>query len=187
MLPGFGGKSRLGYHTHYVVDGGKSRIILAALVTPALVMDNTPMLDLARWTRFRWQIHPRIAVGDTRYGSEYNISGLEQDGIKTYIPPHIQGSHQRHKRYHQSLFTYSAKEDHYICPQGEILPYKFTSIKFIEPKRKFVMLALLPKNVELANMDEESDVLFIRNILRELKLINPQRLTKKQCVRGRCG
>jgi transposase len=28
------GKARLGYHDHYVVDGGKRRIILAALVTP---------------------------------------------------------------------------------------------------------------------------------------------------------
>ena len=30
----------LGYHTHYVVDGGRARIILAALVTPSEVMDN---------------------------------------------------------------------------------------------------------------------------------------------------
>ena len=37
----------------YVVDGGKARIILAALVTPASIMDNPPMLDLARWVRFR--------------------------------------------------------------------------------------------------------------------------------------
>ena len=34
----------LGYHTHYVVDGGKARIIVAALVTPSEVMDNQPML-----------------------------------------------------------------------------------------------------------------------------------------------
>jgi hypothetical protein len=40
------GKARLGYHDHYVVDGGKRRIILAALVTPADVMENQPMLDL---------------------------------------------------------------------------------------------------------------------------------------------
>ncbi len=32
--------SMLGYHDHYVVDGGKARIILAALVTPASIMDN---------------------------------------------------------------------------------------------------------------------------------------------------
>jgi hypothetical protein len=30
----------LGYHTHYVVDGGKARIILMALVTTSEVMDN---------------------------------------------------------------------------------------------------------------------------------------------------
>lgn len=29
-----GGGAHLGYHTHYIVDGGKARIILAALVTP---------------------------------------------------------------------------------------------------------------------------------------------------------
>lgn len=40
--------SHLGYHTHYVVDGGKKRIILGALVTPANIQDNYPMLDFIR-------------------------------------------------------------------------------------------------------------------------------------------
>ena len=40
------GAIRLGYHDHYVVDGGKRRIILAALVTPADVMENQAMRDL---------------------------------------------------------------------------------------------------------------------------------------------
>lgn len=43
-----GGPVHLGYQTHYVVDGGKQRMILAALVTPAEVMENQPMLDLHR-------------------------------------------------------------------------------------------------------------------------------------------
>src|SRR6266567_1571383 len=34
LMQGKGGGSHLGYHTHYIVDGGKARIILAALVTP---------------------------------------------------------------------------------------------------------------------------------------------------------
>ena len=76
----------LGYHDHYVVDGGKARIILAALVTPASVMDNTPMLGLARWVRFRWHLRPEIAVGDAKYGTVANIVGLEQDGIRAYLP-----------------------------------------------------------------------------------------------------
>ena len=36
----------LGYHDHYVVDGGKARIILAALVTPADVVEHVPLRDL---------------------------------------------------------------------------------------------------------------------------------------------
>jgi hypothetical protein len=62
-------RAGLGYHTHYVVDGGKARIILGVLVTPASIMENTPMLDMARWARFRWQLTPTIAVGDTTYGT----------------------------------------------------------------------------------------------------------------------
>ena len=46
LMQGKGGGSRLGYHTHYVVDGGKARIILQALVTPSEVMENQPVLDL---------------------------------------------------------------------------------------------------------------------------------------------
>jgi len=33
------------YRDHYVVDGGKARIILRALVTPASILENTPKLE----------------------------------------------------------------------------------------------------------------------------------------------
>jgi transposase len=48
-----GGGVHLGYHVHYVIDGGKRRIILAVLVTPGEVMDNQPMLDLLWHVFFR--------------------------------------------------------------------------------------------------------------------------------------
>jgi len=38
------------YRDHYIGDGGKARIILSALVSPASIMDNTPLLDLVDWT-----------------------------------------------------------------------------------------------------------------------------------------
>ncbi len=56
--------ARLGYRDHYVVDGGKARIILTALVTPAAVQDNQPALDLLWRTRFRWKVRPRQVVGE---------------------------------------------------------------------------------------------------------------------------
>lgn len=35
------GASRLGYHAHYVADGGKARVVLSVLVTPADVMEKS--------------------------------------------------------------------------------------------------------------------------------------------------
>lgn len=112
----------LGYHTHYVVDGGKARIILAALVTPASVMDNTPMLDLERWVCFRWQLFPEIAVGDTKYGTVANIVGLEQDGIHAYLP--TPDFSQRKPFYPPEQFRYDSERNLYICPQSQELPLK---------------------------------------------------------------
>jgi transposase len=113
------GQGRLGYHVQYVVDGGKARIILAALVTPASIMDNTPMLDLARWVRFRWQIRPRIAVGDAKFGTIPNIVGLEQDGVQAYLA--MSDFKTRSGLYPQERFQYDAERDGYVCPQGHFL------------------------------------------------------------------
>ena len=115
-----GDVAKMGYHTHYVVDGGKSRIILASLVTPASIMDNQPMLDLVRWVRFRWRLKPDIAVGDTKYGTIYNIIGLEQDGVKAYLPR--TDLSRRNGFYPPESFTYNAERDEFICPEGNTLP-----------------------------------------------------------------
>ncbi len=76
----------LGYHDHYVVDGGKHRIILSALVTPADVMENVPMRDLLWRVRFRRKLRPRQVTGDTTYGTVENIVALEDAGIQAYLP-----------------------------------------------------------------------------------------------------
>lgn len=115
-----GGGALLGYRDHYTVDGGKARIILSALVTPASITDNTPLLDLVDWVRFRWKIQPKLAVGDTKYGTVPNIVGLEERGIKAYLP--TSDFSQRTKYYPAKLFQYDAEKDHYICPQGQVLP-----------------------------------------------------------------
>ncbi len=39
---------RLGYQAHYVVYGGKARVVLNVLVDSAEVTENRPMLDLRR-------------------------------------------------------------------------------------------------------------------------------------------
>jgi len=114
-----GERATLGYHNHYVIDGGKARIILNALVTPANVMENTPMLPLLRRAIFRWRVRPKQVVADTTYGTAENIRELEESGIRAYVP--LPDWDQRTPYYGASLFTYDLEQDRYSCPQGATL------------------------------------------------------------------
>ena len=78
-MPHGDGGTHLGYQDHYVVDGGRARIILTALVTPAEVQENQPALDLLWRARFRWKLRPRQVTGDTKYGTVENIVAIEQE------------------------------------------------------------------------------------------------------------
>src|SRR6266550_734075 len=114
-----GGGSHLGYQTHYVVDGGKSRIILGVLVAPSEVSENKPMLDLLWRARFRWKLWPRQATGDRKYGTEENIVALENQHIRAYVA--LPDNDHRTEFFSADRFRYEAERDVYICPAGKEL------------------------------------------------------------------
>ena len=114
------GAIRLGYHDHYVVDGGKRRIILATLVTPANVMESQAMRDLLWRVCFRRKIWPHQVTGDAKYGTTENIVAIEDAGIRAYVP--LTDFEHRSTRYGRDAFVYDAVEDAYHCPQGHPLP-----------------------------------------------------------------
>jgi transposase len=123
-----GAEVRLGYHDHYVVDGGRARIILNALVTPADVMENQAMLDLIHRARFRWKLRPERVVGDTTYGTADTVRSLEEQDIRAYVP--LPDWEQRTPYYGSSCFTYDADQDEYQCPQGQ--PLRRRKAKYTE-------------------------------------------------------
>jgi transposase len=123
------GGTSLGYHDHYVVDGGKRRIILAALVTPADVMENVPMRDLLWRVCFRWKLRPGQVTGDTTYGTTENIVAIEDAGIRAYVPLPDLGS-RRPGFFAQADFTYEVEWDTYRCPQHQ--PLKRETAKYGE-------------------------------------------------------
>ena len=111
----------LGYHTHFVVDGGKARIILQVLVTLSEVMDNQPMLDLLWRTRFRWKLWPRHVTGDRKYDTEENLVAIEREHIHAYVPsPDLD---HRTEFFSADQFRYEAERDVYVCPAGKDLRF----------------------------------------------------------------
>lgn len=118
-----GERACLGYQNHYVIDGGKARIILHALVTPGDVMENTPMLDQLRRVLFRWRVKPKRVIADTAYGTIDNIRTVEESGIRAYVPL-PDWEHQR-PFFGPAQFVYDAAQDVYVCPAGTLLrPYR---------------------------------------------------------------
>jgi transposase len=120
MRPGEG-HAHLGYHDHYVVDGGRARIILTVLVAPAEVQDNQPALDLLWQARFRWKLRPRQVTGDTKYGTVENIAAIEREGICAYFPLSEVG--HRAGLFHDTDFVYDAAADAYRCPGAQTLRF----------------------------------------------------------------
>jgi len=113
------GASRLGYQTHYVVDGGKARVILDVLVTPAEVTENLPMQQMLFRSTFRWRLRPRSVTGDAAYGTRENITTIEKAGIRAYVA--LPDQQRRTALFTIEHFVYDVQRDLYTCPRGETL------------------------------------------------------------------
>ena len=113
--------ARLGYRDHYVVDGGKARIILTVLVTPAEVQDNQPATDLLWRTRFRWKIHPHQITGDRKYGTTDNVVAIEDQRIRAFVPLSAVG--HRTGLFRDTDFADDATADQDRCPTGQLLRF----------------------------------------------------------------
>ena len=109
----------LGYHDHDVVDGGKRRIILAALVTPADVMENVPLQDLLWRICFRRKVWPEQVTGDTTSGTAENIVALADADIRAFFP--LPDFDARTPFFGKGTFRDEADQDVYRCPPGQLL------------------------------------------------------------------
>jgi hypothetical protein len=113
------GRSVLGYQAHYMIDGGKARIILHALTMSGDVMENQPFLDQLRRVLFRWKLHPDRIIADTKYSTIENIKALDAMGITAYIP--LRDWEHKTEYFGASHFTYDPDHDVYHCPDGAVL------------------------------------------------------------------
>jgi hypothetical protein len=120
-----GGAPKLGYADHYAVDGGKARIIVGVLVTPADVQDNQALLDLLDRARFRFQLPIKRAVADSKYSTGENLRGLADRGIRAYMP--VADHEQASPFFKHRDFVYDPATDTYRCPNGETLTFRGNS------------------------------------------------------------
>ena len=83
--------------------------------------DNQYLQDITKRLKSRLHKHGfiwRNCVADTGYSSGENYAFLEAEGLASFIPPH--GTYKGGPE----GFIYNKAEDHYVCPQGKIIPFK---------------------------------------------------------------
>ena len=92
--------------------------------------DNQQLQDIVqRLQRRLWQqgLVFENCVADTGYSSGENYAFLENQGLKSFIPPH--GTYKGGP----DDFIYNETADHYVCPQGKLIP--FTKV-FLDSRTK---------------------------------------------------
>jgi hypothetical protein len=121
-MPMRDGRTVLGYQDHYLVDGGRARIILHAFVTPGDVSESQVLVDQLRRTLFRRKLRPQRLIADAKYGTARNVHAIEELGIRAFVPLHEGDTSSPFYRHTQ--FTYDAEQDSYHCPQGTVLKFR---------------------------------------------------------------
>ena len=116
-MPQGDGHTHLGSQDHDVVDGGRARIILTALVTPAEVQEHQPALDRLWWARVRWTLQPRPIPGETTYGTVATIVASEEQGIRASVP--LSDAGPRPDVFGEQDFVSDAAADTDRCPGDE--------------------------------------------------------------------
>ncbi len=91
------------------------------------LQDITGRIDKRFWKLgLVWQ----NCVADTGYSSGENYAFLEAKGLKSFIPPH--GTYKGGP----DNFIYKEKEDHYLCPQGKVIPFTKEFLDYRTKTRK---------------------------------------------------
>jgi len=115
------GKARkLNYLSQLVVDSAH-HVISDITAYHADGKDNQQLQDIVVRTKKRLWNHGFLwdnCVADTGYSSGENYAFLERQDINSYIPPH--GTYKGGPE----GFIYDKQADHYVCPEGKIIPFK---------------------------------------------------------------
>lgn len=115
------GKARkLNYMSQLSVDSGH-HVITDIKAYHADGKDSQYLQDICN--RLENRLHTQgllwhNCVADTGYSSGENYAFLEQKGLLSYIPPH--GTYKGGPE----DFKYNKEQDHYVCSQGKIIPFK---------------------------------------------------------------
>jgi transposase len=121
------GKTEVGYNVQIVVDH-KHHLIVEQEVTNE-VTDRDQLGRMALQARDTLEADNLIVVADMGYSHGKEIKVCEEAGIETYVARPKTSANRKLGLYPKESFRYDRENDCYICPQGEVLTYRFDTFE----------------------------------------------------------
>ena len=110
------------YNVQSVVDD-KHKLIVDFEVTTC-PDDKDALVTMTESAKEIMGVDTISTVGDKGYYDGEDIAKCEQNGTTCYIPKFADHAPAPDSRYNKSRFRYDKESDCYICPKGQVLPFK---------------------------------------------------------------
>jgi transposase len=121
------GTGMVGYNVQTAVDA-KHHLIVAHEVTN-VGHDRTQLANMAFQSRDAIGSNTLEVIADSGYYKGPEILTCEQAGIATFVPRTMTSDNKAHGRYDKRDFVYIEQDNEYLCPAGERLAYRHSSIE----------------------------------------------------------
>lgn len=111
-----------GYNAQVVVDEKHGLFVTTDVVTDRNDLSQFgPQIEQAQQTLNRPCL---VACADAGYANVSSLKGPHEQGVKVVVPPAPSNSAMTGTPFEKSRFTYDARQDVYICPEGRLLGYR---------------------------------------------------------------
>ncbi|WP_447802894.1 IS1182 family transposase [Pseudomonas serbica] len=121
------GTGIVGYNVQTEVDT-QNHLIVAHEVTN-FGSDRDQLSSMAKQARDAMASETLAVVADRGYFKSEEILACHDADITAYVPKPMTSSAKADGRFNKDAFVYDATKNEYICPAGEALPWRFSSIE----------------------------------------------------------
>ncbi|VVO55871.1 IS1182 family transposase ISPa76 [Pseudomonas fluorescens] len=121
------GTGIVGYNVQTAVDT-QNHLIVAHEVTN-FGFDRDQLSSMAKQARDAMASETLAVVADRGYFKSEEILACHDADITAYVPKPMTSSAKADGRFNKDAFVYDATKNEYICPAGEALPWRFSSIE----------------------------------------------------------
>ena len=121
------GTGLVGYNVQAAVDTEHHLVVAHEVITSG--SDRGQLSNMAFKAREATGDASMEAIADRGYFKSTEIRACELEGINTYVPKPMTSNSKAHGRFSKLDFVFIAKDNEYLCPAGQLLPYRSSTVE----------------------------------------------------------